>query len=120
MMKRNVWLCALWMTQQGWAEAQAAPQPSMVESLIPFLFIFVAMYFILIRPQSRKAKEHASFLQELKAREEVVTTGGMIGRVRSVAPDFITLEAGGVSFKFLREHIQRLAQAPAGGEKKKA
>ena len=115
-MKRWVWLCTMG-SQLAMAEGTGT-QPSMIESLIPFLFIFVAMYFILIRPQTKKAKEQASFLQNLKAGDEVLTTGGMMGRVRSVAPDFITIEAGGVSLKFLREHIQRLVQAPASVDKK--
>ena len=96
----------------------ATTQPSMIESVIPFLFIFVAMYFILIRPQAKKAKDQASFLQNLKPGDEVLTTGGMFGRIRSIAPDFITVEAGGVSLKFLREHIQRLALPAAPAEKK--
>ena len=116
-MKRFV---GMWVmgSQLALAEGAATAQPSMIESVIPFLFIFVAMYFILIRPQAKKAKEQAAFLQSLKAGDEVFTTGGMLGRVRSVAPDFITIEAGGVQLKFLREHIQKLVQTPAVVEKK--
>ncbi len=116
-MKRWVWM-SLVSGQCAFADGATA-QPSMIESLVPFLFIFVAMYFILIRPQTKKAKEQSAFLQNLKAGDEVVTSGGMMGRVRNVAPDFITLDAGGVSLKFLREHIQRLAQAPAAAVEKK-
>jgi preprotein translocase subunit YajC len=115
-MKRLAWMWGIG-SQLALAEGASA-QPSMIESVIPFLFIFVAMYFILIRPQAKKAKEQAAFLQNLKTGDEVFTTGGMLGRVRNVAPDFVTVEAGGVNLKFLREHIQRLAQAPGVAEKK--
>ena len=92
------------VTEQG---AQAAKQPSMLESMIPLVFIFVVMYFIMIRPQAKKAREHTDLLKTLKAGDEVVTSGGIIGRIKSVADDFVTLDVGNASLKVLKEHISR-------------
>jgi preprotein translocase subunit YajC len=85
--------------------AQAAAQPSLIESMVPFLLIFLVMYFILIRPQAKKAKEHRALLEAIKVGDEVVTSGGIIGRVKSLADNFITLDVGNASLKVLKEHI---------------
>lgn len=87
------------------AASQAAAQPSLIESMVPFLLIFVVMYFILIRPQAKKAKEHKLLLESLKVGDEVVTSGGIIGRVKSLAENFITLDVGNSSLKVLKEHV---------------
>ena len=88
--------------------AQAAgQQPSMFETMLPLLLLFVVMYFIMIRPQAKKAKEHANLLKALKAGDEVVTSGGIIGRIRSVADEFVTLDVGSAHFKVMKEHISR-------------
>ena len=87
------------------AASQAAAQPSLIESMVPFLLIFVVMYFILIRPQAKKAKEHKLLLESLRVGDEVVTSGGIIGRVKSLAENFITLDVGNSSLKVLKEHV---------------
>ena len=96
---------------------QVAGQPSFVESMIPFLLIFAAMYFLMIRPQAKKTKEHASLLSSLKPGDEVVTSGGIIGRVRSVADEFVSIEAGNGTLKVLKENISRLTKKPVPKEK---
>ena len=94
--------------------AQAAgSQPSMFETMIPLLFIFVVMYFIMIRPQAKKAREHANLLKDLKAGDEVVTSGGIIGRVKSVSEEFVTLDVGNAHLKVIKEHISRFSRAQA-------
>lgn len=60
---------------------------------LPFLVImFVLMYFLFIRPQQKRAKEHKTMLGELKVGDEVVTNGGVLGKVKSVDDSFATLE----------------------------
>jgi preprotein translocase subunit YajC len=60
---------------------------------LPFLIImFVLMYILLIRPQQKRAKEHKSMLGELKVGDEVVTNGGILGKVKAVDENFATLE----------------------------
>ena len=89
------------------APAAAAKQPSMLESLIPFVFILVIMYFLVIRPQAKKAREHASLLDNLKAGDEVITSGGIIGKIKSISPDFISVDLGSTTIKVVKESITR-------------
>ena len=66
------------------------------QGIMPTLILFGAMalifYFFLIRPQSKRQKEHQALLNQLKRGDEVVTSGGIIGRVHSVTDKIITLE----------------------------
>ena len=67
----------------AWAQATPGGQPDALTSFIPLILIFVVFYFLLIRPQSKRAKEHRKMVSELKAGDEVVTSGGVLGKVRS-------------------------------------
>jgi len=73
-------------------------------NLPPELFLvamFVLMYFLLIRPQQKRAKDHKNLLKELKKGDEVVTNGGVLGKINSVDESFATLEiAEGVVVKY--------------------
>jgi preprotein translocase subunit YajC len=88
-------------------QATTAARPSMFEQMIPFLLIFIAMYFLMIRPQTKKAKEHQQLLKELKAGDEVVTSGGILGRIKSISDNFVAIEVGGATLKVLKENISR-------------
>lgn len=73
--------------------ASAPPKgPSMMEVLIMPAGFLVIMYFFMIRPQQKKSKDHADLLANLKTGDEVVTSGGIIGKVKSVAEGFVSLE----------------------------
>lgn len=75
------------------AYAQAtggAPDPFM--QMLPLLFIFVLMYFMVIRPQMKKAKEHRAMVEALSKGDEVVTNGGIAGRVIELGDAFATVE----------------------------
>lgn len=63
-----------------------------LSSMIPLLLMFVIFYFMLIRPQQKKAKEHQNFLSALKKGDQVITRGGVIGRVTGVTDTMVTLE----------------------------
>lgn len=93
-------------------EAQKTAQPSMMEMLImPLGFLFI-MYFLIIRPQQRKAKEHSNLLGNLKAGDEVITSGGLIARVKSVADSFVTVEiAPNTNVKVTKSSILSLTKA---------
>lgn len=88
-------------------EAVAAKQPSFFENMIPILFVFVLMYFLLIRPQVKKAKEQTKLLDTLQEGDEVVTSGGLIGRIRTISETFIVLDLGSTTVKILKENIIR-------------
>ena len=74
--------------------ASNQPQPSIIEMAFPFVGMLLIMYFLVIRPQQKKAKEQQTLLDGLKAGDEVVTSGGIIGKIKSVADTFVTLEVG--------------------------
>lgn len=77
----------------AWAEAApAAQQPSMLEALLPFAILFVVFYFLLIRPQQKRAKEHRKMVDSLAKGDEVVTSGGLLGKVVDLGENFIELE----------------------------
>ncbi|HKT74114.1 MAG TPA: preprotein translocase subunit YajC [Steroidobacteraceae bacterium] len=93
------------------AMAQTAPAgaPSQITTLlIPMVFL-VILYFLLIRPQQKKNKEHQALLSKLSAGDEVVTTGGVLGKVVEVGDNFVTLEVGdGVRLKVQKLHVTQL------------
>ena len=81
-------------------------QPSMLEMLFPFAIVIVVMYFLMIRPQSKRAREHDTFLKTLKRGDQVVTSSGFLGTVDGMTDQFVTLEiASGVKVKVLRKQI---------------
>ena len=69
-------------------------QPSMWEQMLPMVFIFAAVYFIMIRPQTKKAKEQSDMLSQLKPGDEVITAGGIIGRIKNINDDFFSSTQG--------------------------
>jgi preprotein translocase subunit YajC len=77
------------------AFAQSAPAaggPGPVMTLIPFVLIFIIMYFMVIRPQQKKGKEHQEMLNKLKKNDEVMTSGGIYGKVIDLKETVVTLE----------------------------
>jgi len=66
-------------------------QGSMTSSFIMFGGLFLLMYFIMIRPQSKKAKEHKELINNLKEGDEVMTTSGFLGKVNKIGEQFIVL-----------------------------
>lgn len=71
--------------------AAAGPMESVMQFL-PIILMFAVLYFLMIRPQQKKAKEHKALLQALGKGDEVVTQSGMVGRITKVSEDFVTVE----------------------------
>lgn len=90
---------------------QAAPeQQSALMSFLPFILIIVVFYFFMIRPQQKRQKELNKFREELKKGDQVVTTGGIYGKVSKINNNKITIEiADGVCVDFDKSAI--LSQA---------
>ena len=88
-------------------------------NLPPELFLiamFVLMYFLLIRPQQKRAKDHKNLLKELKTGDEVVTNGGIIGKINAVDESFAEIEiASDVSVKVQKQGINQ--KMPKGSVK---
>ncbi|GJM15685.1 MAG: preprotein translocase subunit YajC [Thermodesulfobacteriota bacterium] len=90
-------------------------------AFLPFVLIFVVFYFLILRPQQKQGKERKRMLSELKRGDDIVTSGGIYGKITNVAEDdLITLEiAKGVSIKITRSGIAGLqpsAEEPKGGK----
>ena len=74
------------------AATTAAPQQGSILSALPMLIIFLAVfYFLLIRPQSKRAKEQRQLLNDLAVGDEVLTTGGIIGRIIKLNDNYVVL-----------------------------
>lgn len=74
------------------AYAQAAQEPSAFGFLLPMLIIFGAFYFLLIRPQQKKQKQHAELVAAISTGDEVMTAGGILGRVTGVSEQWAIVE----------------------------
>ena len=87
------------------AAAQAAGQaaPSPLPSLLLMGAVFVGMYFLMIRPQMKRAKEHRELVAKLQKGDEVITSGGIAGRIDGLDDNFVSVEiADKVSIKVQR------------------
>jgi preprotein translocase subunit YajC len=91
------------------AHAQDATQPGGLMSFLPLIIIFVIFYFLLIRPQMKRAKEHKKLVADLGNGDEVVTNGGLLGRITNVGESFITVElADNVQIKVQRHAVSNV------------
>lgn len=88
--------------------------------ILPFLLIFVIMYFLIIRPQQRRLKDHKEMVASLRRGDTVVTGGGLVGKVTKVDDDELQVEiAQGMRVKVIRSTITevRSKSQPVGGKK---
>jgi len=77
----------------------------------PFILIFILFYFMLIRPQQKKAKERQEMIDGLKKGDRVITTGGLIGTVTNMGEKIITIQiAEGVRVKVIRANVEELKE----------
>lgn len=84
----------------------AAPQPSPWSPLIMLGIFFVVFFFLVIRPQMKRAKEHRNMVSALGKGDEVITSGGLAGRIDDVSDSFITVEvANGVCVKVQKQAV---------------
>jgi preprotein translocase subunit YajC len=95
------------LISSAYAQAgDAAAQPNPLLSFLPLLVLFGVFYFMLIRPQMKRAKEQRNMISALAKGDEVVTNGGMAGRIEDIGDTFVTLEiATGVRIKLQKSAI---------------
>ena len=74
------------------AHAQGAQQGDPFGFLLPMIIIFVAFYFLLIRPQQKKQKAHSSLVAALKEGDEILTAGGMLGKITGVSEHYVVVK----------------------------
>lgn len=88
--------------------ASETQEPSALGFLLP-IFILVLMYFILIRPQSKKIKEHKQMLTELKVGDEISTAGGMLGKIIKIGESYIQLKiSDNVEIKLQKSSVNKI------------
>jgi preprotein translocase subunit YajC len=102
------------MTAPAWAQAAHGAGPSPIVNLLPLALIFGVFYFLLIRPQQQKTKEHRQMLANLKRNDEVITSGGLYGKIVALNDKVVTLEiAPNVRVRVERPQISSLASEAA-------
>lgn len=104
----------MWFESLAWAQsaptASSGAEQVLYTTVVPLGLLFAIFYFVLIRPQAKKAAEHDKMLAGLKRNDEVVTTGGLIGRVVELGDKVLTLEiAQNVRVRVERPQISALS-----------
>lgn len=86
---------------------QADPAGGGLITFMPFILIFFIFYFLLIRPQAKKQKEQQAMLESIEKGDEVVTAGGIHGKVTGVTDDVLTLEIAALKGERVRVKVSR-------------
>ena len=93
----------------AYAQTPAATPGGDLMAFLPMILIFVVFYFLLIRPQQKKAKEHRTMLEALQKGDEVVTSGGVVGRIAKLTDQYAAIEiAPSVEINVQRQAIAQL------------
>lgn len=91
--------------------ASKSAQPGAFQMVLPFVLIFGIMYFLMIRPQQKKMKEHQKMVDSIQRGDEVVTNSGMFGKVVGVTDTVLTLEiADNVKVRMVRGHVAKVVK----------
>lgn len=91
--------------------AAAGGAESGLLSFLPLVFMFAIMYFLMIRPQIKKQKEHKALLDGLQQGDEVIAAGGLLGRISKISDSYVTLELTKLGEKAVEVQVQRSAIA---------
>jgi len=90
----------------AYAQAAGTPESSLM-SFLPLILMFVVLYFLMIRPQMKRAKEHKAMISALNKGDEVVTAGGVVGKITEVSDAYVTVDVG--SEAPVTIHVQKQA-----------
>ncbi|WP_376696856.1 preprotein translocase subunit YajC [Wenzhouxiangella sp. EGI_FJ10305] len=91
------------------AQDAAGQAPSMLGSLLPLILIVVIFWFLLIRPQMKRNKQHRELVAGLSVGDEVVTAGGMLGKITEVGDSFVSMEVtDGVVIKLQKHSVAQV------------
>lgn len=89
--------------------AQAAGEGNPLVSMLPIILMFVILYFLMIRPQMKRQKDHKKMVEALAKGDEVIITGGTLGKISKVSDSYLTLEIAQVGDKAVETIVQRSA-----------
>jgi preprotein translocase subunit YajC len=92
----------------GMVLAQAGGGSSLV-GLLPIILMFVILWFLMIRPQMKRQKEHRNLVANLSKGDEVITVGGMVGKITKVSDAYVGLEVADLADKPVEVTVQRVA-----------
>jgi preprotein translocase subunit YajC len=90
----------------AYAQAAGSAESSLM-SFLPLILMFVVLYFLMIRPQMKRAKEHKAMIGALNKGDEVITAGGVVGKITDVSEAYVTVDIGSESPVTI--HIQKQA-----------
>ncbi len=94
------------IAQTAPAAAAGGDMQSSLMSMLPLLLMFVVLYFVMIRPQMKKQKEHRAMIDALAKGDEVVTAGGLLGRISKMGDNYVGLDvANNVEIQIQRSAI---------------
>ena len=91
----------------GLVLAQAADTASSLMGMAPILLMFVVLYFLMIRPQMKRQKEHKALLAALAKGDEVISAGGLLGKVTKVSDNYVTIEVAEMADKPIEIMMQK-------------
>src|SRR5690606_29706400 len=89
---------------QAWAQGTGGGGGEML-GLLPIVLMFVVLYFLMIRPQMKRAKEHKAMIEALQKGDEVVTSGGVVGKVAKLNDNYVSLQVA--------DNVEIMVQRPA-------
>jgi preprotein translocase subunit YajC len=97
------------LISSAYAQAPAGGGDAGLMGFLPIILMFVLLYFLMIRPQMKRAKEHKAMVEALQKGDEVITAGGLLGKVTAVADAYIALEiAAGTEVSVQKAAVQTL------------
>src|SRR5512134_4094957 len=102
----------MFLISNAYAQAAPAAQPGAESSFMSIGFmvlIFIVFYFLLIRPQVKRQKEHKTMVDALNKGDEVITAGGIVGKITEIADQYITVQVATVSGQPVQLSMQRSA-----------
>jgi preprotein translocase subunit YajC len=91
---------------EAWAQAGSPPGGDLW-SMLPIMLMFIVLYFLMIRPQMKRAKEHKAMIDALQKGDEVVAAGGVVGAVTRISDNYVTMRiADNVEIRVQRAAVQ--------------
>ena len=97
------------LINEAWAQSGSSAFGGDIWSMLPIILMFVVLYFLMIRPQMKRAKEQKTMIDALQKGDEVVAAGGVLGRISKISENYITLQiASNVEIQVQRPAVQVL------------
>ncbi len=95
------------LINEAWAQSGSPAFGADIWSMLPIILMFVVLYFLMIRPQMKRAKEQKAMIEALQKGDEVVAAGGVLGRISKISDSYITLQiASNVEIQVQRPAVQ--------------